>query len=499
MPPKRHTKKLTQGRRRRRTILPPRSADDATRARQVHQAGADLMKRLLVMFSVCKLSPADLCICCYHLALMDAPGADWQLSAYPPDRNAHVYQAHLDTDLPGVGPFYHVDTPIWKKGGERVTKSIPTACLWQRLRREFEANSDLAQTLECSSDATPDVMKTAAYKSHPKVKASIDNDDPLPLPLAIYLDAVAFSSALAGRSDSILGLWVINLISDKRHMFCVVRLLDMCRCGCKGRCTMFPLLLTLQWELIALQSGAPPLCRHDLSAWDFGDAMGDMEFFSFICVLIWIKGDWAEFAHTLALQSWSSFFNPCFCCKATKEEMHTLYRDVSLDSLPFVPRLPCDYERSCAKCEVLVRITTNLARTRIVDHLLWMVGKKWKGRTIKADLQIDGQPLLLAGDRLEPSQQLMDVGALHLVPLPLTVVFWRVSRLEDQVTDAVHHRCPLFCEELHTDPVGTIVIDTLHTLYYGPIMRWTSAALHRVVAANPWGIRGGVETIRDIV
>ena len=127
-----------------------------------------------------------------------------------------------------------------------------------------------------------------------------------------------------------------------------------------------------------------------------------------------------------------------------------------------------------------------------------MVGKKWKGRTIKANLQIDGQPLLLAGDRLEPSQQLMDVGALHVVPLPLTVVFWRVSRLEDQVTDAVHHRCPLFCEELHTDPVGTIVVDTLHTLYYGPIMRWTSAALHRIVAANPWCVRGTPAKIRDI-
>ena len=297
MPPKKRSK-LTQGKRRRRTVVPPRPADEAARLQQGHEAGAALLKRLLIMFSVCKLDAADLCICCYHLALMDAPGADWRLYAYPPDRHASIYQTHLDTVLPPVGPFYHVDTPIWSKGGERVTKSIPTACLWQRLRREFEANSDLAQTLECSSDATPDVMKTAAYKSHPKVKASIDNDDPLPLPLAIYLDAVAFSSALAGRSDSILGLWVINLISDKRHMFCVVRLLDMCRCGCKGWCTLFPLLFTLQWELIALQSGAPPLCRHDLSAWDLGDAMGDMEFFSFICVLIWIKGDWAEFAHT---------------------------------------------------------------------------------------------------------------------------------------------------------------------------------------------------------
>ena len=246
MPPKHPKKKLTQGRKRRRTILPPRSADDATRARQVHQAGADLMKRLLVMFSVCKLSPADLCICCYHLALMDAPGADWQLYAYPPDRNAHVYQAHLDTVLPSAGPFYHVDTPIWNKGSERVTKSIPTACLWQRLGLEFKANQTLGHTLDGSIDAKPDVMRTEAYMSHPTVTASLENENPLPLPLAMYLDGVAFTSALAGRMDSLLGIWIINLLTEDRHLFCVIRLLDMCRCGCKGWCSLFPLLFSLQ-------------------------------------------------------------------------------------------------------------------------------------------------------------------------------------------------------------------------------------------------------------
>ena len=83
------------------------------------------MKRMLIMFSVCKLDAADLCICCYHLALMDAPGADWRLYAYAPDRHASIYQARLDAVLPPAGPSYHVDTPIWSKAGGEAYEIDP--------------------------------------------------------------------------------------------------------------------------------------------------------------------------------------------------------------------------------------------------------------------------------------------------------------------------------------------------------------------------------------
>eukprot|EP00959_Pyramimonas_sp_CCMP1952_P094075 1967931-Pyramimonas_sp.AAC.1 len=38
-----------------------------------------------------------------------------------------------------------------------------------------------------------------------------------PIPLTIYVNGVRFISQAAGRSESVLGAWGINLISGKRH------------------------------------------------------------------------------------------------------------------------------------------------------------------------------------------------------------------------------------------------------------------------------------------
>jgi hypothetical protein len=64
--------------------------------------------------------------------------------------------------------------------------------------------------------------------------------------------------------------------------------------------------------------------------------------------------------------------------------------------------------------------------------------------------------------------------------------------------DAVAHRCPLFSRQLGSNPAETLALDTLHTLYYGPIMRWTSAALWRLIKANPWNLCGTRDVLYDV-
>ena len=51
----------------------------------------------------------------------------------------------------------------------------------------------------------------------------------------------------------------------------------------------------------------------------------------------------------------------------------------------------------------------------------------------------------------------------------------------------------MFSRALGTDPDSCLAIDTLHTVYYGPVMRWTAAALWRILLANPWGFVGSFE------
>ena len=49
------------------------------------------------------------------------------------------------------------------------------------------------------------------------------------IPLAIYVDRTPFS-----KLDSILGIFVVILVTGSRHLVGTLRKTDICKCGCKG-------------------------------------------------------------------------------------------------------------------------------------------------------------------------------------------------------------------------------------------------------------------------
>jgi hypothetical protein len=130
-------------------------------------------------------------------------------------------------------------------------------------------------------------------------------------------------------------------------------------------------------------------------------------------------------------------------------------------------------------------------RARILARLRYLKGRKGRGLTLVNGLPEDA---LEQGDRLVPSLHLADVAQLATAPLPLDIVFWRATADgRGAVLDRVNNRCPLFSRALGTDPDSCLAIDTLHTVYYGPVMRWTAAAIWRALLANPWGFVGGFD------
>ena len=85
-----------------------------------------------------------------------------------------------------------------------------------------------------------------ASQDHRVVKAS---GTPV-LPVAVFMDGVACS-----HTDSVLGVWAINMISQKRHLVALIRKRQMCKCGCQGWCSQFPLMTLLRWSLEAMVDG----------------------------------------------------------------------------------------------------------------------------------------------------------------------------------------------------------------------------------------------------
>ena len=115
------------------------------------------------------------------------------------------------------------------------------------------------------------------------------------------------------------------------------------------------------------------------------------------------------------------------------------------------------YFNACDRCELIVQINDVAERDDVNGYLRFDARAKGsKGRCLTRDITINGVELKL-DDRLEPCDQLHDVGALIDVDrFPLTITFWRTSR-----EDMTRHRNPLFDRELRAHNLFTQFVSTL--------------------------------------
>ena len=101
---------------------------------------------------------------------------------------------------------------------------------------------------------------------------------------------------------------------------------------------------------------------------------------------------------------------------------------------------------------------------------------------------------LLAGDRLEPSEHLEDVGLFeHINEFPKTVMFWRV-RLEY----STRHRNPLFSRALGLDPAECLVVDVLHQMYLGVMNVFCHDVLWLLIRSLHFGGVGTADEILEL-
>ena len=82
------------------------------------------------------------------------------------------------------------------------------------------------------------------------------------LPLALYVDGVPYSS-----TDSVIGIWMYNLVSERRHLLALLKKRNACRCGCRGWCSYYIFFKWLHWSLEAMAQGRYPQGRHDGKPW----------------------------------------------------------------------------------------------------------------------------------------------------------------------------------------------------------------------------------------
>ena len=238
----------------------------------------------------------------------------------------------------------------------------------------------------------------------------------------------------------------------------------------------------LQWGLEALAKGTWPESRHDSRPWQQTDekrAQKSGERLGAKACLVYIKGDWAEYASTVGLPSWADKLRPCFACNSPPARLHES-AGISPLGTPWRENLPGDYDFACQKCEHVVDLSRDSHR-RILEALHYdKRSNGGQGRCLWKPLLDLGLDI---GDRLVPGRGLFDIAdfdAINVFPYP--VIFWR-----PRMQTLSKNRNPIFQPEYGLDPATSLTVDSLHCLYLGVINVFCKVSVHALISGGVFG------------
>ena len=172
------------------------------------------------------------CVLSYWASLAGAVGEVGTLSKAPGDPNTGHYSRHFDSVL-GISTDdarkYLIRVPAWRKhDGMRTTRLVPAVPSFEALAEELADDPSIKGIMRDTFDDWPPV-----YRHHAVVLRCARGEA---IPIAFYLDGVPLA-----KRDSVLGFWIVNLASGKRHCLVVLRKGFMCKCGCRGWCSLWPI------------------------------------------------------------------------------------------------------------------------------------------------------------------------------------------------------------------------------------------------------------------
>eukprot|EP00959_Pyramimonas_sp_CCMP1952_P198610 4154472-Pyramimonas_sp.AAC.1 len=125
------------------------------------------------------------------------------------------------------------------------------------------------------------------------------------------------------------------------------------------------------WQLNALVRGWAPDVQCDGTSWAVAGVAGKE--IGCRAVLMYVKGDWAEFSHSFGLSSWSSLYDPCPCCTSPLDSLNVCYPGFGCpEGMVFPPRAPQPYHDACDACERTVSIDSEIRRTQILSTLTFV-------------------------------------------------------------------------------------------------------------------------------
>lgn len=439
--------------------------------------GEMLVHHLLHLFLVNKISAEDCCVAMYYSAESGNEAAR-QYSLKPGGATTH-YNRKLKGCLGHLNSpeLYQVEVPGHSKHNlSRTVHTLHMLPFHEQLAKEWRESPELDEKLAALTRAG---ILPPAYHEHPVVREAAAAGRNA-VPIAIYLDGVPHT-----LTDSVLGWWAVNLVSGRRHLFGLLRKSLACHCGCRGWCSLWPFFKVAVWSLRALAAGLYPESRHNGASWETTDKFRQElsgQSLGVVAACLYVKGDWSEYSSSLGFPAWNDGYRPCFECNGFGEDLFCPLGN-SMSGLRWRENGPSDYYTACNRCTKSVLVQTPEAHTALVRTLRYDKRPSGlRGRVLSEGVQ---ECQLRAGMRLEPSDEVQDIGKFEELATPFTACFWDV-----QEETLARHANPLFEASLGMAPQRCLTIDTLHAVYLGVMKVYVRVCIWFILQSGIFGSIG---------
>ena len=285
---------------------------------EVRAGGNGLRKYLLSQYKAGHLNARQLASTCYWSTHGGCFGvADLALH---PDIDHAAEHVRAALDVRSLESFYVVDMPVWDHENQvRTHVKFPFNLPHEQVAASFLEDPRQWDPINFDADALP-----PEFSDHSVVR----DGDVRVFPVGYYSDAVPHT-----RSDSFIAYYLSNGLNARRFLLCSVRKSDLCKCGCKGYCTLGQVLRVLTWSFTALASGIYPATSHDNGPLDHRRSLlrGTEIASGWRGALCEIRADLLEITQALGFKNWQNPLNPCFVCSCIRPvQVSSQYRCINM-------------------------------------------------------------------------------------------------------------------------------------------------------------------------
>ncbi|CAE7376332.1 unnamed protein product, partial [Symbiodinium microadriaticum] len=399
--------------------------------------GQKYRKFLLERYASGLSTAADTCILAYLHT--ESGGRGTEDLGLDPDlatkHGAEHLRCHLAKEYEKPYVDYVAVPMVCKKSIGRVSVQHPTRVTSDMLRKELLALGLLGEGAKPDAKFVAEHLEAdseymALYEGHPVAQKAFAEGFRREhvVPVSVYFDGVQYT-----KNENFLGFYMTNLRTGKQQLVWLLRLSELCSCGCRGWCSVFPLLEHFRRDMC--------FDHQDLRA----------------CIIDY-KADWPAYIELCGFRTWSHNLHPCPICTVQKKD----FLSVGTMTLYTCPEKL--FDQTSYDEEIIVPDEETKMK---VDSLLCNRSKVGRGRCIRASFPALG---LKQGWRLDPSPGLEDVCDFAKKQCPFKCVFFIGGK------DArILHVSPFL--QIPGVSVETWCVDILHTWHYGPMSTFIAYSL----------------------